>query len=114
MSFLDWKMALLAHPAEATVNQNTSKFLTAFGAGSSAAAITTALAEDEHALILARSPGESTALLPYHNFVNFGGRRTCPEAKLAVLEILGPLAPPSSSLRCLWTWQATEFQSRRL
>ena len=83
---------MLAHPAEGASNQNTAKFLTAFDAGSSAAARTAALAEDEHACILARSPGKSTAFRLYHKFVNFGGRRTCPEAKLVVLEGLGPLA----------------------
>ena len=85
---------MLDHPAEAAGNRNTAKFLTAFNTGSSAAARTAALAEDEHALILARSPGKSTALHLYHNFVNFGGLWTCLEAKLAVLEGLGSLVPP--------------------
>ena len=52
------------------------------------------LAEAGHAHILMHSPGESTALRLYHNFVNFGGRRTRLEAKLEVLEGLGPLATP--------------------
>ena len=85
---------MIAHLGETAGNQNTAKFLTAFGVSSSAAFQTAALAEYEHALILARSTGESTALHLYHNFLNFGGRRICPEAKLAVLEGLGHLAAP--------------------
>ena len=84
MPFPNWRKALLAHPAEAASNRNNAKFLAAFCKGSSAATRTTALAEDEHALILAHSPGVSKLCL-YGNFVNFGGRRTCPGAKLAVL-----------------------------
>ena len=87
----NWKAALHAHLAETTGNRNTTKFLTAFGMGSRATDRAAALVEDKHALILARLPGNSTALRLYHNFVNFGGYRTCPEAKLAVLEGLEPL-----------------------
>ena len=89
----NWRTELLAHPAEAAGNRNTSEFLAAFCAGLSAATRTAALAEDEQALILARSLGKSKLCL-YHNFVNFGRRRTCPGAKLAVLEGPRPLAFP--------------------
>ena len=94
MTFPNWRMALIAHPVETGSNPNTAKFLTTIGMGSSATDRAAALAEDEHALILARLPGKSTMLCLYHNFVNFDGRRTCPEAKLAVLESLGPLVTP--------------------
>ena len=53
------RTALLLHPAEAAGNQNTAEFLEVFCAGSNAAARTTALVEDEHALILALSPQAS-------------------------------------------------------
>ena len=94
MPFPNWKAALLACPTEASGNQNTAEFLMAFGMGSSPTDRDTTLAEDEHELILVRLLGESTALRLYHNFVNFGGYRTCPEANLAVLEGLVPLATP--------------------
>ena len=55
---------------------------------------TAVLAEDEHALILAHSLGKSTALCLYGNFVNFGRRRTCLDAKLGALEGLEPLVAP--------------------
>ena len=93
MPFPNWRTVLLAHPAEATGNRNTAEFLAVFCAGSSAATRTAVLAEDEHVLILARSPGEAKLRL-YHNFVNFGRRRNCPGAKLTVLEDLGPFAAP--------------------
>ena len=94
MPFPKWITEFLAHLADTTSNRNTAKFLMVFDMESSVRDKVAALAEDEHALILACLLGESTALRLYHNFVNFGGRRTCPEAKLAVLEGLGPLATP--------------------
>ena len=95
MLFPNWRTAWLTHPVETSGDQNTAKFLTAFGMGLSATEWSAALAEDRHVLILTCSPGESTAIHLYHNFVKFGRRRTRPEAKLAVLEDLGPLATPS-------------------
>ena len=85
MSFPNWRTVLLAHPTETAVDRNTVEFLTEFGIGLSAT-------DRSAALILACSPGKSTALCLYHNFVNFGGSRTGTEAKFAVLEGLGPLA----------------------
>ena len=93
MPFPNWRTTLIAHPTEAAGNRNTAEFLAAFCAGSSAATRTAVLAEDDHTLILARSPGESKLCL-YHNFVIFDGCQTCPGVKLAVLEGLGPLTPP--------------------
>ena len=62
-----------------------------FGAWSSASNQAAVLAEDKHVLTLTHSLGESTALYLYHNFVNFGGCRTHPAAKMVVMEGLGPL-----------------------
>ena len=70
------------HPTEAAGDFNTADFLMAFCVALSAADQAAALAEDRHALILARSRGESTALRLYHNFVIFGVRRNLPEEKM--------------------------------
>ena len=66
MPFPNWKAASLAHPAETAGDQNTNEIPTAFSMGLSALYRAVALAEDEHALILALSPGKSTALRLYH------------------------------------------------
>ena len=100
MPFPNWRTSLLAHSAEAARNKNTAKFLAAFCAGSISTTRTAAFAEDEHAVIFVCSPGKSKLCL-YHNFLNFGGHWTCLGAKVAVLEGLGSLALPYSTLHWL-------------